>query len=297
MSVATARSPRAAPPVPDAEVAQLDLDPVHRDPPSGPFQRSQRATASRAKYAACRSRAASARPCPSSGPRANWRTVSKGRSGCGPPRGRRPRTTCARANRGSAAPRSRPRVGRPRRRGEVEPSGEHRRPTQELSLDIGQQVVGPLDGSMQGELASGPAKIPVTGGSGRRAGPGPRRRSSPPSVPRRARYPGKSVEGRADLRHGVGIDRLDLELGRTARARSTNSVTASDATPPSSDSGGTATLTSPATPSASRDVARTLTVPELRGPSRWRAASQGGARSCRGRAAAAARPAPRRRCR
>ena len=49
--------------------------------------------------------------------------------------------------------------------------------------------------------------------------------------------------------------------GRTARARSTNSVTASEVTPPSSDSGATVATDSPSPPSASRDVARILTVP------------------------------------
>ena len=48
---------------------------------------------------------------------------------------------------------------------------------------------------------------------------------------------------------------------RTARARSANSVTASDAAPPAIASGGTRRTSSASTPSGSRDVARTRTWP------------------------------------
>ena len=57
--------------------------------------------------------------------------------------------------------------------------------------------------------------------------------------------------------------------GRTVPARSTNSVTASDVTPPSSASGDTDTTASPATSSRSRDVAMIRGVRSGRGSARW----------------------------
>ena len=69
------------------------------------------------------------------------------------------------------------------------------------------------------------------------------------------------VEGLADLGHrggGVGLRQTRSRAG-PARARSTNNVTASEVTPPSSASGGTVNTVSPSSIRFSRDVARTLT--------------------------------------
>ena len=60
----------------------------------------------------------------------------------------------------------------------------------------------------------------------------------------------------------VGVSGVvESEVGRTARARSTNSVTASEVTPPSTASGATVNTVSPSTPRASRDVASIFTLP------------------------------------
>ena len=67
----------------------------------------------------------------------------------------------------------------------------------------------------------------------------------------------------ADLGHRIAVSgSASPKSGRTTRARSTNSVTASEVTPPSSASGATVGAASPSIAKGSREVARTLTSPD-----------------------------------
>ena len=111
---------------------------------------------------------------------------------------------------------------------------------EQLALVVGQQVVRPLHGVAERELAFRPRlSSPATAGTGRRAGPGPRPRSWPPSVllPARSRAGCRRGFGRSRSPRPRSPARRSRSRAGRLRARSTNSVTASEVTPPSSASG------------------------------------------------------------
>ena len=171
-----------------------------------------------------------------------------------------------------------------------------------VALVVGQQVVRPLDRVAERELAlrarRRPLQQPEPVGEpipdldrahGRHARGGQLdAEREPVERSRRSRSPRRRSPGRRSPKSG-----------RTARARSTNSVTASEVAPPSSASGGTASTVSPSTAEGLARRGEDLDVPgpaedrrDRRSPRR-----RGRARSCRPRAGAAGRPAPRRPCR
>ena len=272
MSVATSRSPRAA----------LHWYPARRLPSSastqstasrqpGPFQCSHRAAASRAKYAACRSRVGSRAPVsakPVVGELADGleEAVPGARGGVV---GDHERLADQRVEMSEHVDV----VGAVDHRAdarEVEAAREHRRQAEQLALVVVQQVVRPRHRVAERELSLRPRRrAPATAGIDRRAGPGPRPRSWRPCARRPARFPAGARRGsrrsRSPRRPCRGSP--SPKSGRTARARSTNSVTASEVSPPSSASGGTVNTVSPSSMSVSRDVARILT---FRGPAEHR---------------------------
>ena len=210
----------------------------------GPFQRSQRAAASLPKCAACRSRSGLASPaCATAGPRRTPGSSRRGCTGSASACGRRRAATCGPASREVAAPRRRRRPG-----DGAEPGGRSRprRPTPcgARALGVVQQVVGPRDRVPEGQLTIRPVlRARSAAGTGRRGGPAPRPRSWRPCAPRPARSPAGARRGSRRSRSPpppFGSSKMP-KPGRTARARSTNKVTASEVTPPSSASGETGT--------------------------------------------------------
>ena len=306
MSVATSRSPRAA----------LHWYPARRLPSSastqstasrqpGPFQCSHRAAASRAKYAACRSRVAleraASRPV---GPRRTGGWSRTGGTGCASAvwsattSDFRTSESRWRSTSTSSAPSTTAHDAR-----EVEAAGEHRRHAQQRrARRRSSRSYDHVDRVAQRELPLRPRRRPLQQPEAigepvpylDRAHRGHARR-------RQLDAEREPVEGRADLGHRVGgrPRSPSPKSGRTARARSTNSVTASEVAPPSSASGGTVNTVSPSTRERLARRGEDLDVPEPgRASSRWpMPPRRERARSCRSPTGAAARPATRRPCR
>ena len=201
---------------------------------------------------------------PRAGPRRTGGWSRTGCSACGSWCGRRRRATCARASRDARARRPRRHT---RRRRECSPIRIRRRtPTWRGAArarrpSAGRTTTRPCDAACAG--APGPASIPCS----RRKRSASRFRTSIALMAAMRAAASSMPRGRPSSVVQISVTAAAVsgspspKSRRTARARSTNSVTASDSVPPATASGETPSTASASTPSGSRDVARTLTLP------------------------------------
>ncbi len=227
---------------------------------AGPFHCSHRSSRLPAKYAACRSRAVSRSAASASRSSANVRIVSYRlyRVRTEPwwaltkdlrTKESRSRSTSMSSLVSATAHRCR----------QVEPPCEHRHLSQLLPArprSTGRRTRPSRAAVSPDDRAPAPARSAA--GTGQRAGPAPRPRSSPPCVRRPARCQG--VARRASRRSRSPRPRSACRRSRTRAGQRghapTNRLTASDVTPPSRVKGDTDRRVSPDADRCSRDVAR-----------------------------------------